>query len=302
MALLGKLVNSREEWNICYLRDLREKFLQQEYPLSLINEQFSRALSVDRADLLFRSADQKKTKKVIAPLVITYNPGNPFFKSWIKEEIKILHEDIKLKKLFPTIDVVTRQTANIKKRIMRNRYTSDDGNNNVVQPKPPGNFQYHDAKKCVCCSRMEDGLKKVKVSKTGREYQIKRHYTCLSTHVVYLATCGLCHSQYVGQTTMEMRKRHYGHRDEIKRQSDGIGEHFHHHAIEMGLDLKKSVDMDRLMNEFKLAVVGSVQPGMPWTQSRLDTLESDLQHRFQCLLKHGGIGKRDETRRRRNGQ
>ena len=99
---------------------------------------------------------------------------------------------------------------------------------------------------------------------------------------------------------MEMRKRHYGHRDEIKRQSDGIGEHFHHHAKEMGPDLKESVDMDRLMKEFKLAVVGSLQPGMPWTQSRLDNLESDLQHRFQCLLKL--IGKRDETRRRRNGQ
>ena len=60
MALLGKLVNSREEWNISYLRELREKFLQQEYPLSLVNEQFSRALSVNRADLLFRTPDQKK--------------------------------------------------------------------------------------------------------------------------------------------------------------------------------------------------------------------------------------------------
>ena len=101
---------------------------------------------------------------------------------------------------------------------------------------------------------------------------------------------------------MEMRKRHYGHRDEIKRKSDGIGEHFHHHATDMGLDLKKGEDMNRLMKEFQLAIVGSVQPGMPWTQSRLDNLEADLQHRFQCLLKHGGIGKRDETKRRRNGQ
>ena len=55
MALLGKLVNSRDEWNIDYLRELREKFLQQEYPLALINEQFSRVLSVDRMDLLFKS-------------------------------------------------------------------------------------------------------------------------------------------------------------------------------------------------------------------------------------------------------
>jgi hypothetical protein len=27
---------------------------------------------------------------------------------------------------------------------------------------------------------------------------------------------------YVGETTKEMRRRHYGHRDEIKRRSDGI--------------------------------------------------------------------------------
>ena len=58
----------------------------------------------------------------------------------------------------------------------------------------------------------------------------------------------------------------------------------------MGLDLKKSKDMDILMKEFQLAIVGSVQPGMPWTKSRLDNLESDLQQR--CLLKHdGGIGR-----------
>ena len=49
-------------------------------------------------------------------------------------------------------------------------------------------------------------------------------------------------------------------------------------------------------------IVGSVQSGKPWTQDRLDGLEADLQHRFQCLLKHGGMGKRDETKRRRNGQ
>ena len=57
-----------------------------------------------------------------------------------------------------------------------------------------------------------------------------------------------------------------------------------------------------LLLYFHLAVVGSVQPGQPWTKTRLDSLESDLQHRFQCLQKHGGIGIRDETRRRKNGQ
>ena len=251
MALLGKLVNSRDEWNVHYWRELREKFLQQEHPSTLINEQFSRALSVNRADLLFRTPDQKKRKQIIAPLVITYNPGNPKFKSWIREEIKLLHEDSKLRKLFPAIDVVTRQTPNIKKRIMRNIYQSEDNNNTAVtpQPRPAVNYQYHDSKRCVCCSRMVDGLTKVEISKTEREYFIKRHYTCLS--------------QYVGQTTMEMRKRHYGNREEIRKSSDGIGEHFHQHSVKMGLDRKNSKDIKELMKMFKLAIVGSVHQRTP---------------------------------------
>ena len=141
---------------------------------------------------------------------------------------------------------------------------------------------------------MEDGQRKVQITKTGREYEIRRHYTCLSTHVVYLATCGICSSQYVGQTTMEMRRRHYGHRDKVKKGSDGIGEHFKKHAEEMRLDLRRGEDFDRIMREFKLVIVGSVQPGQPGTQSRLDNLEADLQH--------GGLGKRDETKERKNGK
>ena len=185
-------------------------------------------------------------------------------------------------KLFPKISVVTRQSPNIKKRIMRNKYSRKEVNPSTAVP-PPGNYRQHAPARCVCCARMEDDLRKVKITKTGREYMVKRHYTCLSTNVVYLVTSQICWSQYVGQTTQELRKRHYGQR-------------------ELGLDLKSSKDMEALMKSFHLAVVGSVQQDQPWSQARLDSLESDLQHRFQCMDKHGGMGKRDETKRRRNGQ
>ena len=101
MALMGVMVNHREQWNITYLRDLKEKFLQQEYPSDMINEQFGKALSVDRMDLLFKTKDKKKKKTIIAPLVITFNPGNPKFNEGIREEWDILNEDPKLKVIFP---------------------------------------------------------------------------------------------------------------------------------------------------------------------------------------------------------
>ena len=150
---------------------------------------------------------------------------------------------------------------------MRNKYVSSrgGGDGDATLP-PPGNYRRHDPSRCVCCARMTDRLTRAKITKTGREYQIRRHYTCVDTHLVYLATCLICQSQYVGQTSNEMRKRHYGHRSEIKRRSDGLGAHFHDHAVAMGLDLRKSREMDNMMDNFQLSMVGSVQQGQSWTQ------------------------------------
>ena len=61
------MVNSREDWNMEYLREHRQKFLDQENPIRMINTEFKRALEVDRKDLLFNSNKKKKT--VIAPLI-----------------------------------------------------------------------------------------------------------------------------------------------------------------------------------------------------------------------------------------
>ena len=90
------MINSRHEWNLEYLRELREQFLDQDYPLKIINEEYSKKLQISRKDLLFNQ-NRKKKRTVIAPLVLTFNPGNPQIKKWINQEINIMHEDPKLK-------------------------------------------------------------------------------------------------------------------------------------------------------------------------------------------------------------
>ena len=74
-ALQGIMVNSRPEWNIEYLKELRNKFLDQGYPISMINCEFRRALEVDRKDLIFSTNKQKK-RIVIAPLIVTFWPSS----------------------------------------------------------------------------------------------------------------------------------------------------------------------------------------------------------------------------------
>ena len=57
---------------------LREKFLQQEYPLNLIYEQFARAFLVDRADLLLADPSMRKKarRRIVVQLIVTHSPEN----------------------------------------------------------------------------------------------------------------------------------------------------------------------------------------------------------------------------------
>ena len=112
----------------------------------------------------------KKKRVVIAPLVITFNTGNPPFHQWIKENLSILHEDQKAKKAIPSINVVTRQAKNIEKEVIRSRHWAVTKPTQTRQPPPPsGNFKLH-CKNCVTCKRMEDGKTEYHSAKTGRTY------------------------------------------------------------------------------------------------------------------------------------
>ena len=108
----------------------------------LINEQFKKALEVDRLDLLFRSPTLRKKvkKKVTDPLILTYNPGNPPIRTWINEGLDILHTDPEIKKILPNIDVVFRQDRNIRNSIIKNRYKTKSDNDGLGNFQPPGNF------------------------------------------------------------------------------------------------------------------------------------------------------------------
>ena len=53
-ALLGKTVCSYEEWCERYMQQLRVKFLQQEYPAALVDEQFEKVRKLDRETLIYR--------------------------------------------------------------------------------------------------------------------------------------------------------------------------------------------------------------------------------------------------------
>ena len=232
-------------------------------------------------------------------LCITLNPGNPPFRKWLKELTPILHKDPSLRKLIPDIPVVFKQPPSVAKIAIKAKHWKGSANN-INQPG--GSCRQHLPHRCVCCHKMEERAKKFTSTNTGREYQIKRSYTCTSSWVIYLVTCTHCNIQYVGQTTQEMRQRHYGHRSDIRSGTAGLGSHFkevHGH----GLDLRSMANLEACMDSFRLVIVIVRPLANPEEQlscqARLDRLEGDLQHRLRCLDEHGGMNLRDENHRNR---
>ena len=90
-----------------------------------------------------------------------------------------------------------------------------------------------------------------------------------------------------------------GHRAEIRGGADGLGRHFlEKHGAGLNLKDEKTFE-ENVMKHFKLTIIASVEPGQPWSRSKLDQLEGDFQKRLMCMDYNGGMNLRDETKRRR---
>ena len=87
---------------------------------------------------------------------------------------------------------------------------------------------------------------------------------------------------YIGQTTQSMRKRHLGHRAEIRSGADGLGKRFLSHSQNSNLKDDKIFE-EKIMQHFQLTIIASVEPGKPWTQENLDRLEAKFQKNLMCM-------------------
>ena len=56
---------------------------------------------------------------------------------------------------------------------------------------------------------------------------------------------------------------------------------------------------EHVIKYFELTIIGSVEPGRPYTQTNLDRLEGRLQKNLMCMDYNGGINLKDETKTKR---
>ena len=112
-------------------------------------------------------------------------PSQPIIHNWIKSLVGTLHEDPELKTLCPHIPIVTRQPPSVASMALKSMHWLGTAGPGPSQHSP-GCHRLHPQRSCVCCARIEERTTMVKSTMTNREYNIRRHYNCQSTWVVYV--------------------------------------------------------------------------------------------------------------------
>ena len=165
------------------------------------------------------------------------------------------------------IQISTRQPRNLKK-IVAGCNQAQGGQ----QPPAPLHAGCFKCRKCkVSCPVLKEG-NSFKSTNTKKIYSIKQHLTCNSSYIVYLATCKKCHGQYVGKSTQIFKKRHSGHKQEVKRKIGGLGGHY-------GGDGGCSYE------QMSLQIIDQVELG---DDKALANCETYWQHQLRCYVENGG--------------
>ena len=205
------------------LNQLKQKFIQVNYPEDVVREQFLRASQIQRADLLLRvnSSRKKKKSKSHAHLIFTHNSGNPPLRQWFNDLRYILDQDPKTKKIAETIKIVSRQTKNAQQLATQAKLKPLDQAPRLEEGAGSHKCKRSNQRGCHMCPKIKE-TNKFTSSNTKRTYKIRKN-----SFVIYLGQCKLCQGQYVGKSKRELRERHSGHKQDIKNNKGGLGHHYH---------------------------------------------------------------------------
>ena len=201
------------------------------YPTNMLEQARDKARRADRNALLGNTRARNKEKNQDrVPLIVTYNPSNPDFKSMIDRHWHLLQ-------LCPSRDafkekplISYRRSMNISDHLVRAKCskptTTPRTNPNLHPCKTPWNCKF-------CPKPTHPG--KFRSTSTGRFYK-SPPYTCNTRNVIYLITCTLCKKQYVGESYRSFKERMIEHERYVrkKKYSEATGLHYNTNGHKLG--------------------------------------------------------------------
>ena len=224
VALRLRRNGSEDEFFTRKCVEYKNYLVNQGYPANLVNDQFSKVLSIPRRDLLKQKA---RASKRLLPFVTDYNPNLPNINYIIRKHLHLLESNTKLKELFPKNSIIPayRRSKNLKEILAPSKYQAR--NIHTTNPLDGGCYKC-DKSRCDLCKNYFVESRNFCSFRTGKSYIVRPNLTCSSKNVIYLASCNKCQLQYIGSTTTEFKVRFRNHKSSMitNKKSCEVAVHF----------------------------------------------------------------------------
>ena len=210
---------SKQEDEQTHLTNLKQKFLDRNYPEKLVDEKFEVAKQNNRKSLIHQNRRKRNYENKVRS-IFTHSEANPPIHMWMRQCKQLLTKNEKAKQIGDKIQIGLKQPKNVQS-IARNHNKPEE----IGPPKTdnPGCFKCNKCK--VACPILKEG-KHFTSKNTQKTYKIKQNVTCTSGFVIYLASCTKRGGQYVGKSQTDFKRRHSNHKQEIKKKTGGLGHHY----------------------------------------------------------------------------
>lgn len=232
--------------NILQLRDF---FLERNYPASVVDEALGNACSLSQDEALQTSI--KNEDKNIIPFVVEYNPSLPNIGLVINKywDLLQLSNKASVNSVHAYKPILAfRRPKNLRDYLVRSSFA--DRTHHFSQTC--------DRRRCSNCKNI---IKADVFTSNSTQESFKMRYStdCTSQNVIYLIECKRCKMQYIGQTNQQVSKRMNSHRFDIntydgQSYATNVSLHFNSdsHSLTdfrfLPIDVVKN-EMDRLCKE-----------------------------------------------------
>ena len=164
---------------------------------------------------------------------------------------------------------VTRQNKNLQQHLTSNKVRNP---NITREPIFENGAASKKCSGCHACPKIKE-TKSFKSFNKKRSYKIRKKLNCDSKFVIYLVQCLKCQGQYVGKSETKFKMRHSNHKQEIRKNMGGLGEHF--------------FDSECTFENYSVTLIDGVKPG---DKRGLKKREDFWMYQLRTFKANGGNG------------
>ena len=198
--------------------EMSDFFRARHYPEDVINEALRKAQSTSRIQALKPTGEKNNSDRPIVTLL--YHPTVNKVRKILLSNWPILQAHPKTANTFSAPPLIAyKRDTNLKDLLVRTKLS-----NRNKQTKCAGTHACG-SPKCVTCPFI---CGDVRIHTDSFKFQVRKHFTCRTTNMVYVISCTTCNKRYIGETgrTLDDRIREHLKDIQYNRDNKTVARHF----------------------------------------------------------------------------